>query len=502
MLALTLGLAAQSGDLAQTQGSSFDPPPASAAEALAPPPELPDKPGNGFSAGESSSRPQYNALTPTSTTLIKAPASDKFDFKHAFIQTFDENLFFHIWRAAFDPGLRYLIAHKPFWHDYGASFGGYDMSHWGDGDDFVVNDIGHPLEGAVFGRTFLQNSPRSQVVIGKNRQYWMSRLKAMGWATAWSTQLELGPISETSIGNQGGYTYVPGCGTLVSCLNDPKYHKPPTTNTGWTDFVVTPTIGTLWIIGEDTIDKYIVMPIAINHRIIGGRILRSALEPSRSFAALFAGKLPWQLPAPENNFVVVSKTQPLQPPRPDLRAPVQKWELGTQYTNLSLPVLTNECTGGFCRKNLSGAGVTFDYNFTRGISIDSALNFIPRQQGSQPVLEGLFGVKVGMRFNHIGVFGKVRPGFIYYDQAVPGGGDFTPNSLSRFVTDLGGVFEYYPDHNSTLRFDVGTTVVRYLTNRTDGDRYPLGSQLSTQYWVTQGNLQLATTYTYRFNLRR
>jgi hypothetical protein len=500
LLVLAPGLAAQSGDETSVPVSSFDSPTASPAEALAPPPDLPDKPGNGFSTPESSSQPQYNAAMPIATLSAK-PVSDKTDFKHAFIQTFDVNLFFHLWRAAFDPGLRYNIAHKPFWHDYASSFSGYDMSHWGDGDDFVVNDVGHPLEGAVFGRVYLQNSPRSQVVIGKNRQYWISRLKALGWEAAWSTQLELGPISETSIGNQGGFTYVPGCGVDLSCLNNPKYHKPPTTNTGWTDFIVTPLIGTAWILGEDTIDKYIVMPIAINHRIIGGRILRSALEPSRSFAALFAGKLPWQLPAPENNFVVASKAQPLQPPRPDLHPPVQNWEIGTQYTNLSLPVLSNQCASGLCRKNLSGAGLTFDYNFTRGISFDSAMNFMPGQQGSQPVFEGLFGVKMGMRFNHIGVFGKVRPGFIYYSQAMPGGGDYIPNSLSRFVTDLGGVFEYYPNRESTLRIDAGTTVVRYLTNHPDPKPYPLGSSLSTQYWVTQGNLQVAASYTYRFNWR-
>ena len=176
-------------------------------------------------------------------------------------------------------------------------------------------------EGAVFGRSFLINSPRSYVVIGKNRDYWMSRLKAMGWAAAWSTQLELGPISETSIGNQGGFTYVPGCGVWLSCLNNPEYHKPPTTNTGWTDFVVTPLIGTAWILGEDTVDKYIVMPIAVNHRVLGGRILRSALEPSRSFAALFSGRFPWQLPAPENNFVVATRTRPAPVPAPDCRTP-------------------------------------------------------------------------------------------------------------------------------------------------------------------------------------
>ena len=457
-------------------------------------PELPQAPS--AAKGESSSR-QVNSLVPTSQPLATPPpSSDKFHFKSAFIETFNENLFFHLWRVAFDPGLRYNIAHKPFWHDYAASFSGYDMSHWGDGDDFVVNDVGHPLEGAVFGRTFLQNSPRSQVIIGKNRQYWISRLKAMAWATAWSTQLELGPISETSIGNQGGFTYVPGCGVWLSCLNNPEYHKPPTTNTGWTDFVVTPTIGTLWIIGEDTIDKYIVMPIAVNHRILGGRILRSALEPSRSFAALFSGKYPWMLPAPEKNFMV--STKPPKVAAPDLRPPVDHWEIGTGYTNVSLPVLSNECAEGACRKNLSAAGLNFTYNFTRGIAIDSAVNFIPGQQGTKPMTEGLFGLKMGARFQHFGIFGKVRPGFIYYDQAMPGGGATTSSSLTRFATDFGGTVEYYPERNSTLRFDVGTTLVRYLSDHPDPKPFPLGSSLSTQYYVTQGNFQVSTSYTYRF----
>jgi len=60
------------------------------------------------------------------------------------------------------------------------------------------------------------------------------------------------------------------------------------------------------------------------------------------------------------------------------------------------------------------------------------------------------------------------------------------------------VFEYYPQHNTILRIDAGTTLVRYLTNRSDDQRYPLGSHLSTQYWVTQGNPQFSTSYIVRF----
>ena len=461
-------------------------------------PDLPDDPTPAASPSESSSRAPINALTPSSTLAPRPPNSEKFNFKSAFIQTFNENLFFQVWRVAFDPGMRYNLAHKPFFHDWFASYCCYNMHRWGDGDDFVVNDLGHPLEGAVFARSFLVNSPRSQVVIGKNSRYWTSRLKAMAWAAVWSTQLEIGPISETSIGNQGGFTYVPGCGTAVSCLNNPKYPKPPTNNTGWTDFTVTPLVGIAWIFGEDTIDKYIVTPIAINHRILGGRILRSALEPTRSFAALFAGKFPWQLPAPENSFLVVAKSKPPKSTARDNPPPVDHWEIGTQYSNVSLPVLSSECSSGACRKNLSGLGFNFDYNFTRGIAFDSTVNFIPGQQGAHPMTEGLFGIKLGERFDHFGIYGKVRPGFIYYKNAMPGGGDYTPNSLTRFAWDFGGIVELYPARNSTLRFDVGTTLVRYLNNHSDPVQYPLGSVLSTQYIVTQGNFQVSTSYTYRF----
>jgi len=96
------------------------------------------------------------------------------------------------------------------------------------------------------------------------------------------------------------------------------------------------------------------------------------------------------------------------------------------------------------------------------------------------------------------VFAKVRPGFIYYENALPVQGDAGTGSLTRFAADLGGIVEYYPERNSTFRFDVGTTVVRYLTNHKDPHQYELGTLLSNQYYVTQGNFQIATSYVYRF----
>jgi hypothetical protein len=81
--------------------------------------------------------------------------SGRFDLKAAFWQSFSENLFYHVWRISSDPGLRWSLAHRPFFHDWFASYKGYNMHRWGDGDSFVINEVGHPLEGAVFARTFL-----------------------------------------------------------------------------------------------------------------------------------------------------------------------------------------------------------------------------------------------------------------------------------------------------------------------------------------------------------
>jgi len=442
------------------------------------------------------------SLSPGSFVVLNKPLPpvkpQTFNLKAAFWQSFGENAFYHVWRIASDSGMRWNLAHKPFFHDWFASYKGYDMHRWGDGDDFIVNEVGHPLEGAVFARTFLQNSPRSQVAIGKNSRYWTSRLKATAWSALWSVQLEIGPLSETSIGNQGGFTYVPDCGIYKHCMDDPKSHKPPTNNTGWTDFVVTPLVGTAWVIGEDTIDKYIAAPIAVNHRIIGGRILRTALEPSRSFAAIFAGKFPWDLPSSENDFVNSGRSHFPSTLGDFEEPPINRVEVGTQYTNISLPVVSSACSGVACRRNLSGFGSSFGYNFSRAIAFDSTLNFIPEQQGTKPMMQGLFGFRVGVRTEHIGVFAKIRPGFIYYEKAVETQGESEQDNLTRFATDLGGIVEYYPKRRSTLRLDIGTTLVRYATNHPDPYQYPMGSLLSTQYIVTQGNFQMSSSYTVRF----
>jgi hypothetical protein len=484
--------------LSRSAGAQFvsDPALADAAPLSAPAATLPD---DTPPAAADPSKPDFPAspvVEPAPITPAQTPPPKKWDWKASTVQTLEFTAFDHLFRLVMDPGLRSMVLHKPFIHDWFASYGGYNLKRWGDGDDFVVNDVGHPLQGAVSSRIFLQNNPRSFVPVSKNRDYWVTLGQSMIWAAIWQVEWKVGPLSETSIGNAGGWIYVPDCGTSPSCLNNPKYPKPPTNNTGLTDWIISPLIGGVWVLGEDTIERFIVAPVARKHRILGGRILRGCLEPSRDFAALFAGKFPWMLANAENDFTPSGHTTAPKPPKFTEENPL-KWELGTQYTNISLPVLKPGCTPG-CRENISGFGFNFAYDLSRRFALDSTVNLLPGQNGSAPMTEGLFGARFGERFEHWGIFAKIRPGFIYYESAYPGGGVTTSESLTRFAWDVGGIIEAYTHGGGTFRLDLGTTMVRYLADARDKNISPLGSLISTQYYVNQGNFQVSAGYVHRF----
>jgi hypothetical protein len=209
---------------------------------------------------------------------------------------FAQSLFFNVvenaFRAASDDQIRTLLAKKPFWHDYVASIRHFDMRRWNDGDDFLVNYVGHPMQGAVSGFIEIQNDPTGrQLEISANRAYWMSRFKAFLWATAYSTHSEISPLGEAGIGNEGGWNYPIDC---HSRCKEPGTHWKNTNNTGWVDFIITPTVGTLWLLAEDTLDRY------VSDRVQGGdrsrmfpKILRGTLNPSRTMANALRFKSPW-----------------------------------------------------------------------------------------------------------------------------------------------------------------------------------------------------------------
>jgi hypothetical protein len=73
-----------------------------------------------------------------------------------------------------------------------------------------------------------------------------------------------------------------------------------------------------------------------------------------------------------------------------------------------------------------------------------------------PATQALFGARIGGRIGGIGLYGKVRPGFMRFDQNL-----YVPGLDTRAVLDLGGVLEFYSRRHLAARIDFGDTVTCY-----------------------------------------
>jgi len=426
-------------------------------------------------------------------TLPPPTPTPKFQLRSTLRQEFEYLMVEHGFRLMQDRNLRRQLLHDPFFHNWLVSFHGYDLKRWGDGDDFLVNDIAHPMQGAVAGWIYLQNNPKERALeIGKDPAYWKSRLKAMGWAAGYEVQWKIGPLSESSIGNAGGWSYVPGCGTLTTCANNPNYPS-PTNNTGLSDWIITPVVGTGWIMIEDVIDKYVVRRVAENHPRYGA-VLRTGLEPTRNFAGAFAGELPWKSAGREKPR---SQTEAILSAGLEDSWRTNRRSSGFHFVNVNLPGVESGCVG--CRQNYQGFGVPYGSRVFEHVYFDSEVNFFPTgAHRGGPSVEGLFGAKFGEQAKRWGLFAKIRPGFIYYQKAWSGDENAKFTDLSRFAVDVGGTFELYPTSRSAVRFDVGTTLVRYLLDYPNPRISPIGSIISSDYYATQGNMQIGAGYRIRF----
>jgi hypothetical protein len=183
----------------------------------------------------------------------------------------------HAFRLTMEPGTRAGLR-GPFFKDYFRTV--RSLRGWNDGDPFIVNYIGHPMMGAVTGYIQIHNDPRGikEEVGLKNKNYWKSRLKALGWSAAYSTQFELGLVSEATIGN-------------IGMVPNKKSRHPM----GYVDLVATPVVGTAWLVGEDLVDKHIIRPL---EKYLPNRfsviVCRTLLNPSRTFANLTRWRWIWR----------------------------------------------------------------------------------------------------------------------------------------------------------------------------------------------------------------
>jgi hypothetical protein len=175
-----------------------------------------------------------------------------------------------------------------------------------------------------------------------------------------------------------------------------------------------------------------------------------------------------------------------------------KFEIAGHFTLLTNSIVTEvndlsvQCVNTPCpppnivlsknRKTQPGFGGRIGYNLNANVAVEAELNIFPGADSfSEPeefkdgyFLEGLFGVKVGKRFQKVGIFGKARPGFLYASKGdleprpgvgciaifPPPVGCFQTTSQNSFALDVGGVVEVYPTARTVVRFDFGDTIVR------------------------------------------
>jgi len=214
--------------------------------------------------------PILPVLTPVTPPSDSKPQG--VEWKSLFVQSSRFILFEHAFRYGTEQATR--DPDRPFFRGYVDSVRA--LHGWADGDPFYVNYVGHPMQGAVSGYLWTLNDTRYRYVqFGRSPEYWKSRLRAGVFAWAYSEQMEIGPISEASIGNiQASW---------------PQF--------GLVDHVVTPAIGLGWLIAEDALDQYLVRFVErkTQNRVVRD-LVRGGANPSRSLANVFGGRWPWARP--------------------------------------------------------------------------------------------------------------------------------------------------------------------------------------------------------------
>jgi hypothetical protein len=116
---------------------------------------------------------------------------------------------------------------------------------------------------------------------------------------------------------------------------------------------------------------------------------------------------------------------------------VRPFELGIQFTGVHLHKL---------HETPYGIGLRVFYHIAPAMALDAEVDRYTDRTA------GLLGLKTGSRRESFGVFSKVRTGWM---NSVP-------------MLDLGGVMEYYPSPRTTIRIDVGDTIIFYGPERSRG----------------------------------
>ncbi len=451
-----------------------------------------------------------------------APVQDHYHWTGLLVQSFEFNALETMFRLATDNTLRSLTVDKPFWHDYIASLQQFNMRRWNDGDNFLTNYVGHPLQGGVAAFIEIQNSPTQSRIQWNRPGYWSSRTKALAWTTIFSTYSEIGPTGEAGIGSEGGYTYDTKCILHCNPVTAPESGR-DTNNTGWVDFIVTPSVGMLWVFAEDFLDKDVSARIMAHARPNAKypKVIRGALNPSRTFANALRGRNPWyrdwEHPEVENlnldqgpsmHFLRLwEKGNGELAEYPGW----QRFEIAPHSTSFATTVTTAHCQ--YCVRMTQGAGVQVSAELWKYLYADTDVSYQPgassrsSDRAGGDLLTGYFGIRIGKHTPNYAVNLSIRPGFLRFNDAyltsVPLSTPTVPAPMETIAPPTGTIThfawntmlagDYKLTQHFALRAGIEETLVRYRNACLDSsgvgipyDLHSLNHQTGCQVNAGQG----------------
>ena len=193
----------------------------------------------------------------------------RFSWHSALLQSFFAFTIAHAERFPRERGTRDSIE-GPFWRNYLHDV--QNLHGWQDGDGLLTSYIAHPMEGAMAGFIERQNDPAYRTVeFGRSSRYWSSVVRSLAFSTLYNVAWSLSPYGEAGLGNV-------------------DIHAPP----GLVDPVGSELLGTGWLIGEDTVDRYLIRKIEdkYQNRVVRA-FARGGLNPIRSYSNMLRLKAPW-----------------------------------------------------------------------------------------------------------------------------------------------------------------------------------------------------------------
>ena len=240
--------------------------------------------------------PAENGGRDSSGNMFLAPAPKKqgFHWGRALLESFTFLAIEQAWVVHDD--YRWVVVERGiplnhYWSDYKQSLSTWLNAGWNDGDPALYSYVGHPIQGALTSYIQIQNDPAGEKLEFSNtREYWRSRFKATLWNAVYSTQWNIGPLSELTVEKYGTRAR-PKWNQDGSW---PCHSKNCFTGVGQVDLVITPVGGFGWLLAEDLLDKHIARRVeggTRNHFLID--TTRCALNPIRGGANILHGKPPW-----------------------------------------------------------------------------------------------------------------------------------------------------------------------------------------------------------------